>query len=176
MNENFAINLKGFQEFSLDMEANNEFSVASRLPIIVIQTPAEVEAGLYDYWSSDNALSLKQTNQEASRSKEDNNGQTIELIQNQRLLDACKMAGTTNFGNEQLSFHNCSTFQFSSENKTDVEFSCEVERKRPTRKSRLSSRSKTKKGHINEVRSPVGDALLAFKKMKLNNEEDESME
>ena len=172
MNEDFAINLKSFQEFCFDMDANNEFTVASRLPIIVIQTPAEVEAGLYDYWSNDNAL--KQTNQEASQCKEDNNGQTIELIHDQRAPDKCKMVGTTNF--EQLTFDNVSTFQFSSENKTDVEFSCEVERKRPTRKSRFSSRSRTKKGHINEVRSSVGDALLAFKKMKLNNEEDESME
>ena len=174
MNEDFAINLKRFQEFCFDMDANNEFTVASRLPIIVIQTPAEVEACLYDYWSNDNAL--RQTNQEASLSKEDNNGQTIELIHDQRVPDTCKMVGTCNFGNEQLSINNVSTFQFSSENKTDVEFSCEVERKRPTKKSRFSSRSKTKKGHINEVRSSVGDALLAFKKMKLNNEEDESME
>ena len=174
MNEDFAINLKSFQEFYLDMAANNEFTVASRLPIIVIQTPAEVEAGLYDYWSNDNAF--KQTNQQASKCKEDNNEQTIELIHDQRLPDKCKMVGTSHFGNEQLSFDNVSTFQFSSEINPDVEFSCEVERKRPTRKSRLSSRNKTKKGHINEVRSSVGDALLAFKKMKLNNEEDESMD
>ena len=175
MNDNLSLCPR---ELCLEMGIN---TTSSRLPLIVIQTPAEVEAGLCKYWSKDDAF--VQGNRENGEKREDYEDQRRGLSQEQR-LGFCNFATTPNkslsaFYSSFSTFCNSGlatgipTFQFSNNGGVHVDACSEFRARRPSARRNRLVRNKARKNASNEHKTTVEDALLAFKKMKLHTDEDE---
>ena len=168
MNEDFAICPKGMQEVCFGMNVNNG---SSRLPMIVIQTPAEVEAGLFTYLPCNEAPGSQDYDENTPESLSErhpiSNKQGHDICNFQESSERCPQS----FGSSVLDpAKNITMFQFSSKPGRNVEFENEWRTRMPARKGR-SNRSKAKKSTANEQKSAVEDALFAFKKMKLTSED-----
>ena len=165
MNEDFVAASKNVQEICLNVDVN-----LSRLPLIVVQTPAEVEAGLPSYFSSG----------ETARNEENierklNKFHSASLRPKTEVWDPEELSrNRIKFESSTLdSARNINSIQLSRNNNTSIEFNKNKWIARdPARKGRWC-RTKTKKDTANEQKYVVEDALSAFKKMKLNSEETE---
>ena len=165
MSEDFVIASKNVQEICLKMDVN-----LSRLPVIVVQTPAEVEAGLPSYCSSDET-----TRNEENSERKLNNFHSISLKPKPETCDSQELSKNciTCESSTLDPARNIKPIQLSRNNNTNIEFSKNKWIARnPARKGRWC-RTRTKKDTAYEQKYVVEDALSAFKKMKLNSDETE---
>lgn len=172
MTDGFAISPKPMQEVCIEVSVNKE---SSRLPVIVIQTPTEVEAGLFRCWSNCDEANRSQ---ESSEAPVENSNDFSFVAQAQR-YNISKLPESTAEGNletfDRCTFEpstNLTSFQFMTKTGNNVEFKNEWRTQMPARKGR-STRSKVKKCAANEQKNLVEEAMFAFKKMRLNCEDME---
>lgn len=167
-NEELMIGPRNMQEVCIEVPVNKR---TNRLPVIVIQTPAEVEAGLFSYWSSDETS----RNQDNNKKIMGNSNELSFAVRKQRndtdQFEEPTENCATSFGQFGLEpARSLAKFQFKTKASNCVEFENEWKTKMPVRKGR-STRSKVKKSAASEQKNVLEDTLFAFKKMKLHREE-----
>ena len=166
MNGGFVIGPKTVQEVRLEVNVNRNMS---RLPVIVIQTPAEVEAGLFSNCSGDENA---QSQRHCQSSTEDENDFNLsswkrkpEIWNYQEVAESRPAVGLSTDR-----ARNIRSFRFSRNSTAGIEVENEWKVRMAARKGRWS-RSKAKKSTASEQKRVMEDALFAFKKMRLNCEE-----
>lgn len=164
MNEGSFIDPKSMHEVCLEVNVNSR---SSRLPMIVIQTPAEVEAGLPSYCSIDEAIKSQEKNVDVlCEFNSVNWRQRLDSWNSREIAE-----GRSTFGSTMLDpAKDIRPFWLSRSDSRSIDFRNDWRPRMAGRKGR-SRRYRTKKSIANEQKHVVEDALCAFKKMKLNYEE-----